>query len=307
MNKLLSKQGKSITLLAQMLLRAQSGDRLPAMQQLAIEQEVSVGTVQAAMQYLQTSSVITVENRGRLGAFVQELDYPRLWALAYGRAMSGMLPMPYTRRLEGLATALRLSFEELSLNVALRFIRGSTARIQGLHTQQCDWTVVSRYAADAAWAHGFNIQVIMALGAGTYTVDHVLLLNGSEELRQGMRVGIDTHSADHAFVVRSLSRGVPVQFVEIDYSAGLDLLTRGEIDATVWTEHDLPVLPDHIHVQTLHEQFTDAEHLAQLGEAVIVALPDNQPVAHVLHAALNIDKLRGIQDDVLAGRRRATY
>lgn len=307
MNELLSKQGKSITLLAQLLLQTQPMGRLPAMQQIADEQAVSVGTVQSAMQYLQMANIVDVESRGRLGAFVQALDYLKLWTLANRRAMIGMLPMPYSRRVEGLATGLRWSFEDERFDVDMRFMRGSTARIQRLHAQQCDWVVTSRYAAETASVQGFDVQIILALGMGTYTVDHVLVLNGSETLQAGMRVGIDTFSADHAYVVRLLSRGIPVKFVEVDYSTSLDQLLRGEIDATVWTQHDLPVLPGHIHVQQVNNSFSTEAYFQQLGEAVIVGLKGSTAVAHVLKATLHVETLRTIQGDVLAGRRRPTY
>jgi hypothetical protein len=167
--------------------------------------------------------------------------------------------------------------------------------------------VTSRYAAEAAWVHGFDVAIMLALGPGTYTVDHVLVLNSHDKLMPDMRVGIDTYSADHAYVVRLLSRGTPVDFVEIDYSISLELLLRGEIDATVWTEQDLPPLPNHIYTQSLNHSLADDEKLAQLGEAVIIGLPDVTPVAHVMQTALNVDALRSVQRAVIDGQRRPTY
>lgn len=293
--------------LSRLLLHTAPEQRLPAMQQIATQQDVSVGTVQAAMQYLLSEQIVSVENRGRLGAFVQSLDYPRLWVLAQQRAMTAILPMPYSRHLEGLATGLRETFDRLSLDLALRFMRGSTARTERLHAQQCDWVVTSRYAAEAAWAHGFDTEIILALGEDTYTVNHVLVLNGHDRLLPDMRVGIDTHSSDHAYVVRQISRGTPVNMVEIDYSTGIDRLLLGEIDATVWTEQDLPVLPDHVQVRQVDDDLFEREHLQKLGEAVIIALPDAAPVAHILKATLDPDLLRATQRSVIAGQRRATY
>lgn len=307
MNELLSKQGETITYSAQLLLRTRIGDRLPAMQQIASEKGVSVGTVQAAMQFLQSTGIVEVENRGRLGAYVRNLDYVRLWPLGMRRAMCGMFPMPYSRRVEGLATAMRQSFDHLGLNFEMRFMRGSTSRLQRLHGGQCDWVVTSRYAAESAWVHGFDVEILLSLGAGTYTVDHVLLLNGSDQLLPDMRVGIDTHSADHAYVVRLLSNGTPVNFVEIDYSNTIDLLIQGEIDATVWTEQDIPPLPDHIHTRPLNDSLNTDDKLTQLGEAVLVGLSTDTPVTYVIQSALKVDHLRDIQQRVVDGQIRATY
>lgn len=307
MNDLYTKQGKSVAQLARLLLQTTPETRLPAMPTLALEQGTSVGTVQAAMQYLQASQCVTIDNRGRSGAFVQALDYPRLWELAHQRPMTAMLPMPYSRRLEGLATGLRATFDTHNFDVALRFVRGATARMQHLHTQACDWVVTSRYAAESASAHGFTVAVAVALGEATYTVDHVLVTREHHTLQAGMRVGIDSHSADHAMVVRRLCRGVPVTLVEIDYSTSLKQLSSGEIDATVWVKQDLPLLPEQFHIVPIDRNNFEDNQLEQLGEAVIVTLPDAVAVQHLLHATLDADHLGAIQSDVLTGRRRPTY
>lgn len=307
MNELMSKQGKCIMHLARTLLESGPEQRLPAMKQIAEEQSVSVGTVQAAMQYLLNEQVVQVESRGRLGSFVQGLDYARLWALSEQRAMTAILPMPYSRQLEGLATGMRDAFDNQRLDLAMRFLRGSEARIERLHARQCDWVITSRYAAETAWAHGFDVEIALSLGMSTYTIDHVLLLNGSQSLEPDMRVGIDTHSADHAFVVRQVCRGIPVNMVEMDYSAGLDQLMTGRIQATMWTLQGLPSLPDYISVQPVTPDQLEHDYLKNLGEAVIITVPGDVAVQHVLRAALNPHQLRITQNAVTLGQRRAAY
>lgn len=308
MDDLLSKQGKTITYLASILLVAEPGHRLASMQQIADAQDVSVGTVQAAMQYLQTEGIAEIVNRGRLGAFAQVLDYARLWTLAQRRSMSAILPMPYSLRVEGLATALRQAFDKHPVDVELRYMRGSTSRIERLNAGQCDWVVTSRYAADAAAVSGFEVETIMALGPGTYTTDHVLLIRGEGGLQAGMRVGIDTHSSDHAYVVRLLSRGTPVNFVEIDYSTTIENMLAGHIDATVWTEPDVPRLPEPFHALPVGDVLEHDDKLAQLAEAVIVTLPAyRDAVQHVLQTVLNLDEVRQVQQAVAERQLRPTY
>ncbi|MAU11614.1 MAG: hypothetical protein CL607_17450 [Anaerolineaceae bacterium] len=307
MDDLLSKQGKTIRYLASILLNAEPGHRLVAMQQIADEQDVSVGTVQAAMQYLQNEHIVQVANRGRLGAFAQALDYPHLWALARQRPMSAILPMPYSLRVEGLATALRQAFDAHALDIQLRYMRGSTARIERLTSGQCDWVITSRYAAEAAAVSGFEVEPILALGPGSYTIEHVLLIKGADQLQPGMRVGIDTQSADHAYVVRLLSRGTPVSFVEIDYSTTIEQLLSGQIDATVWTEPDVPTLPEPFRALPVGATFAEDDKLGQLGEAVIIGLPAYEGVAHVVQAVLAVDSVREVQQAVVERQVRPTY
>ena len=103
---LLSKYGIAVTELARMLILCVPGQRLARVQEYAERFDVSTGTAQAALSYLQSAGAATLEARGRLGSYVRELRYPVLWSLGVQRPIVGTMPMPYSRRFEGLATAV---------------------------------------------------------------------------------------------------------------------------------------------------------------------------------------------------------
>ncbi|GAB4521764.1 MAG: GntR family transcriptional regulator YhfZ [Anaerolineae bacterium] len=294
-----------ITLLAEALMSYIPDDRIPSMQEYAQVLDVSVGTVQSAVNALQVSGVVKLENRGRLGAFIADINYGELWALAHNRAMVGILPLPFSRRLEGLATGMRQQFNTQPFSLELRFIRGATTRLQKLQSHQCDWTVVSRYVAENAAVHGFDVQVLALLGEETYTVEHVLVTLGADTLTDGMRIGIDPNSTDHAYIVRMASRGKQVEFVEMDYSQGLELLEQGAIDATIWTRDDVPPTTKHVRVNPL-QQMGD-RNFALFGEAAIVTQPDNRSIQNVLTALLDVAAIRQTQESVLQRLQLPSY
>jgi len=303
---LLSKQGRVVTILADILLNCLPGDRLLAVQEYAERLEVSVGTVQAALDYLQTESLAQFEARGRLGTFVRVLHYPPLWSLAKGRSVIGMMPLPYSRRLSGLATGIRLAFGRQPVELSLRFMRGAEMRLQALAAGQIDWALVSSFAAQHAHAHGFDVEALFALGPSTYMAGHVLLLaNDSGAIRNGMRVGMDSQSNDHTYLIRAMSRGKQVTFVEIEYEQGLKLLRSGAIDATVWSQEDLPAAFDGLTALPLDPQIEPA--LIHLSEAAIVVNHGNKAVANVLQATLNGAELAQVQQDVLHQVRLPSY
>src|SRR4051812_4159485 len=122
---LLSKHGLVVAELASELLSSAAGERIGRIQAYAERFDVSVGTVQMALSYLQSSGAADLDVRGRLGSFVRQLHYPLLWSLALNRPISGALPLPYSRHFEGLATGIRLQFEHQALDLDLRFMRGS--------------------------------------------------------------------------------------------------------------------------------------------------------------------------------------
>lgn len=303
-NELLSKQGKIVTQVAQDLLLYRVNDRVPSIQDYAEQLDASVGTVQSAVNYLQAESVVTLISRGRLGAFIENIDYCALWSIAKNRLMAGVLPLPYARQLAGLATALRAQFSNENMDSNFRYVRGSSTRMQMLQSNQCDWIVVSRYAAETASVHGFDLAIAIELGQRTYTIDQVLLVRDefAPELRDGLRIGIDMNSPDHAYLVRSITRHYRITFVEIEYQRGLELLQSGEIDAAIWASTDLPSSGVHI-IQIDHQQ----ERFQPLSEAVIVIRPDDMAVKHVLDEMITIDSVRQIQHEVMTSQRIASY
>jgi hypothetical protein len=306
MQPLLSKYGRVVKNLASELLNCAPGDRLLPVQEYAARLEVSVGTVQSALDHLQAVGSATFDPRGRLGTFARSLHYPLLWSLAKSRSVIGTMPLPYSRRLSGLATGIRLQFGRQPVELSLRFMRGAVNRLQALATGQFDWALVSSFAAQTAHAHGFDITVLFSLGPATYMADHVLLMRGtSSGIQDGMRVGVDLQSNDHTYLIRAFSRGKSVEFVEIEYERGAVLIRSGEIDATVWSREDLPADLSDLSVIALDYQTEPA--LMALSEGAIVINRGNLPVANVLRAVLDQDELVQIQRDVIDLNRLPSY
>jgi hypothetical protein len=299
---LFSKQGRIITFLARDLLALRTDDRLPAMQDYAAQYNVSVGTIQAAFTYLSERGAVTLDTQGKLGSFIREIDYIALWRLGSGRALIGTFPLPYARRLAGLATGVRESLAAHGVEDAPRFVRGSRTRLTMLQSGVCDFAVVSRYAAESAGKDGFALDIVASLGVSTYTVDHVLIMRKGTALGEGMRVGVDPQSPDHTFVVAQLAAWTKIVQVESDYSAGLDLLAAGEIDVAVWTRDDLPTGID-VTIMSLDQQI-DAR---PLGEALIVVQAGDLAAAHLLAVTLDGESVRAIQRAVMARERLPMY
>ena len=303
---LLSKQGLVVAKLASELLHSIAGERIGRIEAYAERFDVSVGTVQMALGYLQSTEAADFDVRGRLGSFVRQLDYPLLWLLALNRPISGALPLPYSRHFEGLATGIRLQFEQQALDLDLRFMRGSAQRLQALASWTSDWALVSRFAAETAEAHGFEVEIVLLLGPESYLGQHMLLLRpGATDLADGMRVGVDMQSSDHVYSVRAAIRGHSVELVEIDYSQGLEQLVAGAIDATVWSQENIPAGLPIVRVYPSNLQ-TDPT-LARLSEGAIVVGRGNRAMLNILHATLDLAQLRAIEQEVVGLVRRPAY
>ncbi|MFO7632445.1 MAG: GntR family transcriptional regulator YhfZ [Caldilinea sp.] len=303
----MTKHGQIVMVLARALLDASPGDRLLPMQEYAELFQAGAGTVQSALDYLQDIDAAKLEPRGRLGTYVMEVDYLRLWQISYSQPMIGAMPLPYLRHIEGLATALQSQFGEAKISLALRFMRGSTERLQALASGVIDWVLVSRFAANTANAHGFAVRTSISLGENSYLAGHVLLLRNhlNAKLIDGARLGVDFLSADHTYISRSISRGKQIQLVNIQYDQSLDLLAAGAIDAVVWTNQDVPVSLTDVTIMQLNVD--DDPALAQLSEAVLVTDQGKNAPANLLQAIINVPELIKIQHSVIERSRIPSY
>jgi len=304
---LLTKHGQIVMALARTLLEAAPGDRLLPVQEYADLFQAGAGTVQSALDFLQDVAAARLEPRGRLGTYVVAVDYPRLWQISHHRPMTGAMPLPYLRHIEGLATALQAQFADARTSLTLRFMRGSTERLQALASGVIDWALVSRFAADTASAHGFAVDQCVAFGEQSYLDGHVLLLRSELNTTQldGVRLGVDFLSADHTYISRSISRGKRIELVNIQYDQALDLIVTGPIDAVVWTNMETPAALSDITAIPLRAAADPM--LAPLSEAVIVVSQGNRAVANLLQAVVDAPAARAIQRAVIERLRVPSY
>lgn len=300
---LFSKHGQIVAALARSLLERTPGDRITRVHEYAARLDASVGTVQAGLQYLTSVGAVHLEARGRLGTYAVTIDHPLLWSIAMRRPLVGALPLIYSRRLIGLATGLRTQFDRLPIDLELRFIRGAGQRVQALASQQCDWALLSRHAA----MQYPEIDVVTELGPDTFMAQHVLILRDAAApgIQDGMRIGVDPSSGDHTLIVHATCRRHGVEFVEIDYAEGLNLVMSGVIDGTVWSCEDVPSEIADLRVLPLNAN--DYPELVNLGTAALVVDKGNRPVAAVLGAAIETNELHLIQNEVLERRREPAY
>ena len=108
------------------------------------------GTVQGALRLLEEMGAIRLESRGHLGTFLSRKDDQALWEIAGMSHVVGVMPLPYSRKYEGLATGLVEAFREINVPFNLAFMRGSTHRIDALQSGRYDFAVVSGLAAELA-------------------------------------------------------------------------------------------------------------------------------------------------------------
>jgi DNA-binding transcriptional ArsR family regulator len=298
----LTRAGHVSTEIARRLIASEPGDRLPTVSQLATELGTGVSTVQRALAILTQADLLELDPRGKRGTYLRAIDRPGLWRAAQQSVMMGLMPLPYTRRYEGLATGLRAELERLDVPFSLAFMSGSKSRLDVIGTGQ-QFAVISRLAAEQAVEEGRPVTVCADFGPGTYVGGHALVWAGKRRKRSP-RVGIDLQSYDQRELARQ-EFGDDAEYVDVPYLQVLPHLRAGHFDVTVWAADALT----DVHDLMVTELTPRAESAAPAvnTSAVLVAAEGDTTMATLLGRELSVPAVRDIQEQVLAGTRVPRY
>jgi DNA-binding transcriptional ArsR family regulator len=297
----LTRAGEASMQIGRRLIAAEPGDRLPTVSQLAGELGTGVGTVQRALAILTGSGLVELDPRGKRGTYVRAVDRPGLWRASGQGLLIGLMPLPYTRRYEGLATGLRAELERLAVPFSLAFMSGSRVRMEAMGSGQ-QFAVVSRLSAERALAEKRPITVCGDFGPGSYVGRHALVW-ATRARRRKPRIGIDLNSDDQVELARR-EFGDGAEYIDVPYLQVLEHLRARRFDVTIWATDALEAADD----LTVAE-FTSPsarEALALSTSAAVVAAPRTLAVA-LLERELRGDVITSIQQQVLAGERVPSY
>jgi len=304
---LISKQGMAVVELANLLLTHQRGDRIQSVQQYAAQFGIGVGTVQAALGYLQEIGTVELVSRGHLGTFIREINYPLLWSLTGQHHIVGGMPLPYSRRYEGLATGLHEAFDRSGVALNLLYTRGALNRLRALTGGKLDFVVLSRFAFENASDYGLAIEEVLGLGSESYVGQHIVLLRDHDghEIEDGMRVGIDPSSIDQVLLAKEACREKDVELVKINYMNLMTAMQRGQIDATVWNRDDFYACSYPFKVVPLAPK--DLAQAQANTEAVIAVEKGNQLALRTLRSIIDKELVCSIQQQVLDNKLIPIY
>lgn len=307
-SKLMQKVGLATTKLAGKFFALEQDSRIPIIGELAHECETSNGTVQTALSILQEEKAIQLLSRGQLGTYITKVDPIKLLEIAGFKTMVGVMPLPYSKKYEGLATGLCAALEDSGLNATLAFMRGSDNRLRALQENRYDYAVLSQLTAQYYIARGENIEIVHNLGKFSYVSRHVLLLRENDPCYtsdnfNGYKIGIDRTSIDQKTMTDDFFEDKKVDYVPLIYSQIIPFLQQGKIDAAVWNLDDIDIERNHLCYREL-----DNRRLNIIDtEAAIVCMKDNEIAHNILQKMLNPEQVLQYQKEVLDGNLMPRY
>lgn len=300
-----NKAGMATQQVASILSACEVGDKIPTVATLTQHCETARGNIQQALAALKESGAVSLEAHGQNGTIITAIDYLHLARICGVKNLVGSMPLPYTKRYEGIATGLYMLLNQDGMRNLISFMRGSEARLQQLLEGSTSYCVMSRLAYQEYRKRNMAIKEVLALGNETYVNRHVLLthpdFNGDW---QNCRVGIDGSSVDQCSLTQRFFANKPVQFVDVQYTQLLTLLMAGKLDAGIWNEDDI-----NLHAGEIAKRALLLEDGADQNAtcASIVVRQDDTLTPRILEHYLNKDQLLEIQKQVMTGELIARY
>ncbi len=304
-SELMQKNGLIAIKLAREFMTMSVDDRLSTIAAYAEKYDSARGTVQAALKLLEDHKAIGLEARGHLGTFLRHIDYKTLWQFTDLGTIMGVMPLPYSRLYEGLATGLYKTLEDKDIPFSLAYMRGAEKRIEALGTGRYDFAIVSKLAANYSIRNGAEFEIAVELNKLSYVSEHVLIFadENQESIQDEMKIGIDRTSIDHYLLTLDQCKGKKVELVDLTYNQIMIKLTAGEIDAAIWNADEIKERKLGLKYHAMKEDKYDGADT----EAVIVVNKNNYGVKNLLAQFISAYEVDEYQKQVLSGKLIPSY
>ena len=301
---LFSKNGIATYTLAREFIKYHVGDKIPTVSELSETFDLARGTVQNAIKLLQQSDAIRIESKGHIGSYLVKKNMTILLEFAGISSIVGVMPLPYSKRYEGLASGLLVTMENhYNIPASMAFMRGSKNRISMLISNRYDFAIVSRSAAEEIIQEHDNILIVMSFGKNSYLSEHVIIFkdNQMKEIQDGMRIGIDYDSVDQRVLTQQVCAGKNVEYVSVDYSRILERVVNGDIDAAIWNKDEITEKFVKVNYSELNGYDSSS------NEAVMVVSKDESEMVELLKTIIDPETVVNIQKLVLEGKITPSY
>lgn len=304
-SKLMQKIGIMSANLSNEFIQLDVDDRIPTVAFLSEKYETARGTVQSSLKLLQDYGAIKLESRGHLGTFITYIDYLKLLEVAGINSLVGVMPLPYSKRYEGLATGIYKCLNDSGVKTNLAFMRGSNHRLKALEEGRYNFAVTSRLTADFYLEQKKDIQIVKTFGDFSYVNEHIMVVSKTFEgkFKKGTRVGIDTSSIDQFMLTKIYFEDLEVEYVNLNYSQFIMAIKENKIDAAIWNLDDLQDRQDDIKFIPLNREKKNIKDT----EAVIIANKSNSIVSALFSRILDVEDVKEYQRLVIEKKIMPQY
>lgn len=303
---LLQKNGFVVSLLAKEFLALEVGDKIKTIRSYAEEFSVGHGTVQLAFKKLIDINAVDIEKKGYKGSFLASINYEVLIELAGINSLAGIMPLPSSKKYEGLATGLFEVLNQGVLNTNLMFMTGAKSRIESLIQGRNHFAIISKNSYNYYRNEYPDLKLVEEFGDKTFISGHILIHRKDIELATNViRMGIDKSSYDQMSITEKYIKKnkLNVTLVDLRYSSIVNSILSKRIDAVIWSKDNLKYRIDGIIEKELDCPMEELD----ITNACLVMIGGNNHLLKYLRKNIAVEKVVQIQKEVINERRPANY
>ena len=287
------KSSQARVFVARELLFLEVGDRIAPMLQWTEKYKISIGTLQKAFIDLEKEGMIKSQRKGVLGSYVVEIDNNRLLEESHLGYLIGVMPLPYSKRYEGLSTGIKKSFQNKNVEFHFAHMSGSHVRIEQLRKNVFDFAVISKLAFHLLSKKYSDIEVALELGESSYVSRHVLLK--APKVKKIKTLGIDKNSDDQRYLTEEYFNSKDYKWVDIDYNETINLLKNKAVDGIIGNLDEI----NEKGINLEYEELKDSKALRIANEGIIVIRKGDGILKKIIEKTIDVDYIRKIQNEVM--------
>lgn len=277
------------------ILNTDIGDNIETIAFYSENLNMSLGTVQKAIQYLNDNNIIQTQKKGKLGTVLNFIDYKKILEVLKLKYLLCVMPITYSQRYKKIMNNID---ENLKTPIPLYFshMRGGYIRLKLIEESVYHFGVTSKLAALKAISSGMNLEIIQSFGPKTYVTKHVILKNRNNIIN---KIGIDIESNDHIFLTNfNFQKNENLKFIEIKYSEVIEKLLDHTIDAAIWNYDDVLDKQSYLNQNgIIIEDLNDNAENLLATESVIVINKNNNIIKNMFKIFFDKENFKLIDEE----------
>lgn len=296
---LLSKVGSTTATLSRLFICLDPMDKIKTVTEFSKQLKVSRGTIQNSIRFLTDLDAIKLESRGHLGTYIIEKDVMKLLQISGLNYIIGAMPLPYSKRYEGLSTAIIQSIENnLDIPINMSYMRGSKNRIEMLLSGRYDFAITSKFAALDAINDNSELEIVKEFGLYSYLSGHVLMYIDKNfvEIEDGMVAAIDSDSVNQERLTMLACKEKKIDFIYTTYSQLTKNLETSKIDFAIWNGDELK--NKHSNIMTKQLDVNDSINTI----AVIIIDKKRIEIKKIIEDYIDVNFVKDIQKKVVENK-----
>ncbi|MBW9212990.1 MULTISPECIES: GntR family transcriptional regulator YhfZ [Terrabacteria group] len=300
-----SKSYQATVYLARYFLSIDINTKIKTVSEILEDVDFARGTIQNAIELLRESKAITLISHGKMGKRLLDKNIDLLMKFADINFIIGVMPLPYSKRYEGLSTGIIKELKnKLSVPATMAYMRGALKRIEMVISGRYDFAIISKYALNKFNNLNNNqLSIIANFGIDSFVSDHVLVFSDSTkvQIEDGMRIGIDYDSIDQAELTLLEIREKSVHLIPLSYTQFLSSIEDGTIDGVIWNADEV------IHPEKQYKIVPLSRNNKDNTIAVMVTKSSMVETTKILSKLIDVNEIINTQRKVLKGEMLPEY